>query len=246
MLREIAARLSESLEDDDAAMLRVVLAIFCKVHPDELKAPLSALAHRWYEIAGPHLEWQAIGANASRLSRAHSDTLNRIEQEIDVARGDQMMSFLLQGVEAFAPEFRLKSLVTDHVDNPDQKWTTLTEIVLPIPSDDASWEALVQLADDICGRFPYDSAYMSPAFLCGDESLEHEAGIAIAPLAMRHHGLDVADNATTCYFLGRMTRGARWLTFLSNDLAGKGPRVNKSIGFSGLMFDPWIDAAPQL
>jgi len=45
----------------------------------------------------------------------------------------------------------------------------------------------------------------------------------------------------------RTANGVRILASAHPEIGDtKGPRVNKSIGFSGLMFDPWIDAAPQL
>ncbi|MFK7990821.1 MAG: type VI immunity family protein [Sandaracinaceae bacterium] len=80
---------------------------------------------------------------------------------------------------------------------------------------------MVDFATTSCAEFRYDSAYVAPAFVCGDESLKDEAGEAIGPLAMRHPGMDVANNKTTSYFLGRKTRGARWVTFLSADLASQ-------------------------
>lgn len=218
MLEDISRKLASILEDTDAANIRVVFAIFCKVHVNVLKDPLCSLAQRWPELASGQLGWQFVGGNATRLSRSKTDTLQRIQREINEANGEEILSFLWQGPDAFAPEYRFRFLSRGFVHNESQPWSSVAELVLPLPSD-GKWEPLVNFATEVCAGFPYDSAYVSPAFVCGDESLKAEAGRAIAPLAMRHHGIDVANNTTTAYFIGRHTRGARWLSFLSHEMA---------------------------
>lgn len=219
MLNEIAARIETEADDDDAVILRAVFAMFCKVPVNELVQPLSWLTDRWADLAGDALGWRVVGATATRFARAGRDTRERIRRELGAAAADRITSFLWQGPDPYAPEFRLKALVRDHVENPEKPWTALVELVFPIPDDPGGWDRLVQESDAISARFPFDTAYLSPGLLCGDEALKREAGELIGPLAMRHPGLDVANNTTTCYFLGRRTRGARWITYLSGDIA---------------------------
>lgn len=221
MLNEIAKRIDTESKDGDAAMIRAVFAMFCKVPAMELQKPLNWLCKRWQATSGEHLNWHIIGADATRLSKSGSDALARVQFEIDAAASDRITSIVWQGPHAYAPEYRLSVLATDHVENPEHDWTAVVELTYPVPQTAEGWGTLLEQATAVSVRFPYDTAYISPVLFCGDEALEEEAGAIIGPIAMRHHGLDVADNRTTCYFLGRRTRGARWVTFVSHKLSSE-------------------------
>ncbi|MFK7990820.1 MAG: hypothetical protein AB8I08_32675 [Sandaracinaceae bacterium] len=107
MLNTIQNELTAFLEDPDAANVRVVLAIFCKCHVDDMKKPLVSLSRRWFDFAGSHMGWYYAGSNATRLSKSNPDALSRIEHEIESADGGSMLSFNWQGPDAFAPDHRL-------------------------------------------------------------------------------------------------------------------------------------------
>lgn len=220
-LREIERELYDKLDDPELVSVRVVLALFCKCDPTLLIEPTLHLLEDWKGIAGANLKWAMVGPNASALSAIKDKTYARIDREIRSLEAGEMSSFRVLGPTPYAPDFRLNWFVLAGIGSEKFKDTSLIELTLPLPEDDAGWKNIARLLQAVSERFPYDTGYASPALLFSDDASKSAAGEIIGPLALRHHGLDVPNNESTCYALERLSRGARWLTVLSKENASK-------------------------
>jgi hypothetical protein len=100
--------------------------------------------------------------------------------------------------------------------------TNLVELRYPRSfADRTDVPSFPEIARRVGELLPYDSGYGSPALNWFDETDVDSIGEILRPAAMRYPGFDVHFNGSTRYLLGRRSRGARWLTFLGNDLVQK-------------------------
>ena len=77
------------------------------------------------------------------------------------------------------------------------------------------------MVTELFEKLPCDSGYASVALCFGNESQLDKAGAWMTPLAFRSHGYDIPYNLATACSLGKLCRGARWLTILSHELLGR-------------------------
>ena len=89
--------------------------------------------------------------------------------------------------------------------------------------DAASADAYVKTVAAIAEQLPYDSGYASPALTYGTDSQMPYFTEAARKWAFRHPGFDMCSNDATNTGIGRLVRGAHWLTFL-------GPWASKELG----------------
>ena len=219
ILRRVDQDISAKLVDQDMVSIRVVVALFCKCDPKFLIEPTLWLLEEWKGSAAGNLKWGMVGPNASALSAIKEKTYTRIDREIRSLEAGEMRTFRVLGPSPYAPDFRFDWFVLAGVGSNKFNDTALIEFLLPLPNDDSGWAAIAIWFKTISERFPYDTGYVAPALVFGDDASKSDAGRIIGPIAMRHHGFDVPNNETTSYSIGRLSRGARWLTLLSKDNA---------------------------
>jgi hypothetical protein len=221
MLKEVMRALDSPENNDDLARVNLIFALFCKCDSTEIIEPGLWLLDHWNARAGNALAWALIGKSASTIAKTNSSTMDRLRREIRSTVEVNLTGFRFQGPQPYAPDYRMRWLVTREAADPANTKTNLVELMMPVPDDIEGWRSIAQTFREISERFPYDTGYAAPGLVFGDDAAKVEAGQIIGPLAMRHEGLDVPNNATTSYFLGRNSRGPRWLTFLSKEQASE-------------------------
>ena len=221
MLNDVAKALASSDSNADYARLNVVFTLFCKCKSEDMIEPGLWLLDKWNSYAGEALAWALIGKNASTIAKVNRSTMERLQREIRSTTEVGLTGFRYQGPQPYAPDYRMRWLVNREAANSANAKTNLVELMAPVPDDAQGWRSMAETFRQISERFPYDTGYAASGLVFGDDAAKVEAGAIIGPLAMRHKGFDVPNNATTSYFVGKGSRGARWLTFLSKEKASE-------------------------
>ena len=221
MLTDVQERLSQLDPQSERVRLNLVFCIFCKTSPEAMIEPGLWLLNLWQQHAGSALTWAMVGGSASSLSKVNKGTPAKIQKEIRAAASKDVSFFRFQGPQPYGPDFRLLwSLDRDAIED-YYETSNLVEIMVPLPEDDEGWRRCEDLFREVSEKFPYDSGYLAPSLVFCKETEKTSAGEVIVSFALRHRGLDVANNGSTAFSIDRMTRGARWITYLSKDNAEK-------------------------
>ncbi|TPI65662.1 DUF3396 domain-containing protein [Mesorhizobium sp. B3-1-3] len=221
MLNDVMKNLSSSENNADYVRVNLVFSLFCKGNSEDLIDPGLWLLEKWNDYASKALGWALVGKNASTIAKVNKSTMERLQREIRSTAEVGLTGFRYQGPQPYAPDYRMRWLVNREAADPTNAKTNLIELMVPVPGDAQGWQSMAQTFREISEHFPYDTGYASPGLVFGDDAAKVEAGAIIGPLAMRHKGFDVPNNATTSYFVGKSSRGARWLTLLSREKAAE-------------------------
>ncbi|RWA82209.1 type VI immunity family protein [Mesorhizobium sp.] len=221
MLNDVIRALASSDSNADYVRVNLVFTLFCKRKSEDLIEPGIWLLEKWNDYAGKALAWALIGKNASTIAKVNKSTMERLQREIRSTTEIGLTGFRYQGPQPYAPDYRMRWLVNREAVDPANTKTNLVELMAPVPDDAQGWRSMAATFREISERFPYDTGYAAPGLVFGDDAAKVEAGAIIGPLAMRHKGFDVPNNATTSYFVGKRSRGARWLAFLSKENAAE-------------------------
>ena len=126
-----------------------------------------------------------------------------------------MIAFSIMGEEKLNSDYMFSTIGKNDLFNEE---TNLIE--MRFPSDflqQFGGKEFLVWSLKIAESLSYDTGYASLALNWAVESELRSAAKIIMPLALRHPGFDVHRNNSSRYDLGTKSRGARWLTFLSNE-----------------------------
>ena len=168
------------------------------------------------------LTWSSIGASSEEWKPVGRTTIQRCRDQLkrEAAAKRKLTSFELTdgqvGGDARGYGIAVLGSPGGDQDLPDE--LCLVQMEFPMETLDATTaDKFVDLCKQIAGLVPYVSGYAS-AGLQWAELHRSEAAAESRGLAMRHPGYDVEMNDSACLRLGRRVRGARWLTFLGDEL----------------------------
>jgi hypothetical protein len=225
-------------EGDIVARDNLLLAFFGKCPFAQMVEGAKHLFDRWLAlIPDDVLKWAALGEHAEyfkplkpqALARCHSMLNEEVAKEKNIV-------FDLKGPQRSGPDYRF---VVSGYKEPVQRGfldqTNLIEMTFPDAFLAAyGWDNFVELAFELFGQIRCDSGYASLALTFGADALESEGGEYIAPLGLRHYGYDIPNNFSTQSSMGAKSRGARWLTMLSqkqvDQMGGKDALRKKLLG----------------
>ncbi len=162
-----------------------------------------------------------VGSSASTVEPVGPRTLSGCLAQLDKkqAAKRKISGFRLGGPQKINPDYMF--MVWGSLDAKRSKGNTKTCVVemrFPTEMLDKSGDAFAELAVRLGRAVTFDSGYASLALHWSTDSELVPAAAEQVPLAMRHPGFDLHDSGSTRYGLGRLSRGARWLTFLGADL----------------------------
>ena len=170
------------------------------------------------------LRWESIGASSEEWKPIDKSTLKRCRAQLSpqAAAKRRLTSFELADGERAGDVPNYGFLVLGGPRRPELPGEKcLLQMSLPtsvIEGDRA--EAFVQRVAQIASVVPYTSGYASPALQWAERDRERAFAEARA-LAVRYPGYDVQMNTTGRKRLGSRVRGARWITFLGENLAAE-------------------------
>jgi hypothetical protein len=209
-------------EGDIVARDNLLLAFFGKCPFAQIVGDAKHLFDRWLAlIPDDVLKWVAIGEHAEYfkalnpqgLARCHSMLNEKVAKEKNIV-------FDLKGPQRSGPDYRF--VVSGYKEPAERGFLDQTNLVeMTFPGEFLAAYGLdnfVDLAFELFGHIRCDSGYSSPALTFGADALKSEAGEYIAPRGLRHHGYDIPSNFSTKSSMGAKSRGARWLTMLSQKL----------------------------
>jgi hypothetical protein len=207
------------LDKDKTLLVRqgFVLAFFANRPFLEVADGVGRALDEWLEIVDrKNIKWSLVGSSATTHAVVTNRTLDQCRSMLDKTKAAERKTtaFKLMGPEKYNPANRFVAVGPGAL-GPEATDASLLEITLPWETvESPGADALVQFSLKIAAVMPYDSGYLSPALNWGKDSRRAEAGAAMIGPAMRHPGLDIHMNNATRFGIGRLSRGARWITFL--------------------------------
>ncbi|MCL4204035.1 MAG: DUF3396 domain-containing protein [Pirellulaceae bacterium] len=216
------------LRDADGAYLardNVVIAFFGKCPFADVVKGAKYCVDRFLDIVpGAALKWSVMGMNSGSFKPLTDKSLARCRAMLTVATAKQKdVHFRLLGPEKFGPDYGL--YVNGYKSPSEEGFLDQTNTIeLRFPREfirETGDDAFVALVTDLFEKLPCDSGYASAAICFGRESQWDKASTFLVPAALRSHGFDIPNNLSTGNSLGKLCRGARWLTILSNELLGQ-------------------------
>ncbi len=196
----------------------LLFCLFSKCHPEEWVEPSLRLVQSLREKHPDFFARALVGMRSTSYGKLTKAKWKRLNEEIEGA-GEENAHFHSVGPTDRAPDYSLlwsTNLAARHEDYPR---ANLLELCVPLPDstkETEHWEALFR---KIAADFPFDTGYAAPALV--PTGKKRESGDVIAPIALRFPGFDVPNNQWTAGEIGMLSRGARWLTFLSVEQADK-------------------------
>ncbi|MCI0560593.1 MAG: DUF3396 domain-containing protein [Nitrososphaera sp.] len=164
------------------------------------------------------IQWAVVGKSAVKYKNVTPKLLDRCLAMLDsdVAMKNDVY-FRIMGPQPYGPDYR--ALISGYIKPKKVGFaneTNLIEFLFPLEFC-TEWgeDHFVEMAASMFDALVCDSGYAGPALHYGIRGEYDSAREFIAPLALRHHGYDVPNNPGTAVFMGRRSRGARWLTMLS-------------------------------
>jgi hypothetical protein len=209
-------------QDPEHAFFRtnLLFCLFSKCAPADWVGPSLRLVRSLRKDLPEAFGFVGVGTRSTSFGKLTDAKWARLEKEIDGA-GEKDGFFRSCGPTMRAPDYALLWSVRTANRHENYPGAHLLQIAVPMPAtadQTARWEDLFRR---IAGGFPFDTGYASPALVCTDEMNKVRAGEVIAPLALRFPGFDVPNNQWTAAGIGVLSRGARWLSFLSDRQAAK-------------------------
>jgi hypothetical protein len=168
------------------------------------------------------LTWAVVGASAEEWSPVTPRTIPACERILHVpAAAKRRFSFfhLADGaVSGSAPGYSF--LLDAQSSNERLLPESMCLLQFGIPMEaltDSSSETFVTFVREAFSTINYSYAYVSPCLMWSE--IDALRGIPEArEIAARFPGYDLQDNRAGRLRIGRLTRGARWLTFLAEDI----------------------------
>lgn len=212
---------------EDGSMLvrdNLLFALFVQAPLADIASGFKCAVERWLrEVQQESIRWALVGESASELKPIGSTTIARCISRLQPkapAKGD-MTYFVLQGPEEDNPAFRVELLAHHTVPQTARgiRGSSFVEFRFPTEYlETRGIEGIVQLAAEMAAMVSYDSGYFAPAISWSYESDLYLARKIIGPLGVRHPGVDIHFNGSSCYAIDKRCRGPYWLTFLGRDL----------------------------
>ncbi|MCV2890307.1 DUF3396 domain-containing protein [Ruegeria sp. XHP0148] len=156
-----------------------------------------------------------------RFTKTGKGTAAKIQRELDALGEKDITAIKLRGPDAQGPEYALFWMTSEDSASEEVEVTNSIEIVLPFPETVEQANEASRWLTSVAAKFPLDTGYAAPAVVATSEEAFGEVAEAIGALAQRFIGLDLAQNEWTAGSLGRLSRGARWITFLSRSHSGQ-------------------------
>jgi hypothetical protein len=183
----------------------------------------AAYCAQWYLRAVPPgtLQWSIIGpTSGTHKPLTEKDVARCLSMLTSTTAKQKDVHFRLMGPAKYGPDYRL---VINGYKQPAKRGflDQSNAIEMRFPREfllATGHDRFVAIVKDLFEAVSADSGYAAPALCVGKESEIDQAGAYLAPLAMKHHGYDVSTTLYSAAGLGTRSRGARWLTLLSNDL----------------------------
>lgn len=171
------------------------------------------------QIPPDSIKWESIGASSEEWKGSSSNTIKRARDQLKVesSKKRRLTSVELADgdLAGDAPGYGFTA-IGNPVDPelPDER--TLCQMYFPLSVlDDV--DRFVERIERVASLLPYVSGYVAPALrwaeLYSDDAIPH-----VRSLAMKYPGYDVEHNVDGRMDINEKTRGARWITFLGNDL----------------------------
>jgi hypothetical protein len=167
------------------------------------------------------LRWAAVGANAGEWRPITKVTFSQCRSQLKVDAVTKRPLTALEltdgDVGGCAPNYGI-TVIGQPFDAkfPDKR--TLVQMYYPIEvTDNAVVEQFVGNVCRLAALLPYVSGYVSPGLHCTGTV----GWLQARAIAKLHPGYDVQDNAIGRRRINSKVRGARWLSFLGQDIAGK-------------------------
>lgn len=204
-----------------------ILAFFSKRRFSEIASEVRDVFDYWLtHVPNDSLKWAITSSSSEELKPCTSATLKRVRKLLDAesSRSRPRTNILICGEDANNPEYSFVAFAREEFeDSPNLvNETNLVELRYPRSFFERTGPPpFSEIARRVGEMLTYDSGYGSLALNWFDETDVDSAGEILRPVAMRHPGFDVHFNSRTKSLLGRRSRGARWLTFLSSDLIQK-------------------------
>jgi hypothetical protein len=181
------------------------------------------------------LTWASVGASSEEWKPFGKQTVARVMDQLkkEPAKARKLTAFELADGEVGgdAPGYGVE-VVGQPRDPAKPDKMCLLQMSFPMETLEANTaESFVGFCKEVAGCIPYVSGYASPA-LQWSEMFRGKAASEAKALALRHPGYDVHVNNSTRIRIGKRTRGARWLTFLGDDLVeavGGQARLRKAL-----------------
>lgn len=171
------------------------------------------------------LTWSAVGATAEEWSPVKPSTLASCHRLLQPAPAmkRRMTAFRLTDGEGGGDAPGYAFCVEGEPSNDNLIPESACSLQFSVPMEDLderNVEDFVAFVRQASERLAYTSGYVSPVVRYAE--LETMPGtVEAVAFAIRHPGYDLEDNIAARLRLGQAVRGARWLTFLSPDLAAR-------------------------
>ncbi len=201
-----------------------VMAWFCAGPFPNLVPGIRNIFDSWLlSLPKETLAHTMIGTTASQPKKFGPKTLAQCYDILDVSKAKKrpVSMFSLGGPQEFNSDHwftvvgDLNPVLSDYVTRSSLvEIRTSTEFVNTI-----GIQAYADFAQAMAAELPFTSGYASPALTVIAESLLYEASPQLIPLAFRHPGYDIHNNCWTRSSIRNRSVGARWMTFLSSELA---------------------------
>lgn len=202
-------------------------AFFCRVPFADMAPGVEKALDAWLALVPKNtIAWKRAGASAAEPKPYDARSLAQCKAMLTpakIAKSD-LTSFSLCGPQAFNADYSFYVVGSRELTGPEAIETEANLLEISFPTEHlqpVGNEAFVSFVRSVAEALPYSAGYASLALAYNAESHVGAAGEIIAPLALRHHGLDVHRHAYTRYDLADLSPGARWLTFLGEKLVNQ-------------------------
>ena len=206
--------------EDGSVLVRdnFVFALFMQKPLTEVAEGIRRAIDRWTrELPADTLAFGEIGASATqRKPLGPKGAARAIARLAGTGKGN-LVAFSLQGPEEDNAAYLVQVCLEQELGRTSKGTVHSGLLEFRFPSDHfarGGTAAMIELVTEIASYLPYDSGYFAPAVSWSYESDLRLARRIIGPLGLRHPGLDISFNASSCYKIDRRCRGPYWLTLV--------------------------------
>lgn len=210
------------LGDGTILLRKSLTAVFFLRRPAaDVLGPLAETFRAWLGFAPP--EGKAlclVGASATDEKPLTTARLNRCLEQLDpkTLQKKPYAFVAVMGPTRFGPDWSFEAFAKARVDGRGTECHRL-EILFPLEMGaPPRADAVVEFVDSVASALPFDSGFATPTLYFSSSTDVKDSVDLLPGLVFRHPGLDISTTGGTAFEIGGHCRGARWLTYLGEDL----------------------------